>query len=356
MLKRFWIFILSIFLLTGCSNSIKKEEISFMSWGSITEVKILNEIIENFEQENPELKINFIHVPQNYYQKLHLLFASNTAPDVVFINNLYLPVYEAFLEDLSAHINQEEFYLQAIEGLSYDNKLLAVPRDISNLVLYVNTDYVGEIKFSTIEDLLKSLKNISKTGKFGISFEENIYWALPYLSYFGEVFDEKYDPKKSKGLEFYLNLREKYHFAPLKSEIGSSTLAQMFLNEQVLIYLSGRWMFPKIKEKAKFNWAVAPFPTGKNPQPCDSSGWALSKSSKHKEASLKFIQYLSSEKSSKYFANTGLVVPARKEASKILNNKEHNEFIFLDVIKDSKSTTVTKNYSRLVSEFNMRNF
>ena len=64
-----------------------KTTIRFSSWGSQTETALLIPLIKQFESENPDIKVEFIHIPQNYFQKLHLLFASNLAPDVVFINN-----------------------------------------------------------------------------------------------------------------------------------------------------------------------------------------------------------------------------------------------------------------------------
>ena len=67
--------------------------IQFSSWGSESEISILKPILKDFEKENPDIKIDFMHIPQNYFQKLHLLFASNTSPDVIFINNQYLPIY-----------------------------------------------------------------------------------------------------------------------------------------------------------------------------------------------------------------------------------------------------------------------
>ena len=70
-----------------------KTTIKFSSWGSQTETALLIPLIKQFESENPDIKVEFIHIPQNYFQKLHLLFASNLAPDVVFINNHYAPKY-----------------------------------------------------------------------------------------------------------------------------------------------------------------------------------------------------------------------------------------------------------------------
>lgn len=357
MLKKVLIVIFSVILLTGCAQKNVQEEITFSSWGSITETKILRNLIDDFEQQNPNIKVNFMHIPQNYFQKLHLLFASNTAPDVIFINNIYLPIYSNHLLDLTNIFNKNQFYSQATDCMTYENKLLAIPRDISSLVFYVNTDLVSDsMEEIDLDAILKIAKKSTNANTFGISFEEDIFWIKPYLAYFGEEFDEKFEASESEGFQFYINLRDKYQVAPTKSQVGSSTLAQMFLDEKIAIYLSGRWLFPKIKEKADFNWIVVDFPKGKKPIPCDASGWAISKNSKHKKTALKFVEFLSNEQNSKYFAQTGLIVPANIEASKVLNNKEHNEFIFLENINYLEKSIITKDYKKLMDKFNSENF
>ena len=356
--KLFTVFSVLIFL-TGCSAKTSKEEIVFSSWGSVTEVKILKKIIADFEQENSDISVKFLHIPQNYFQKIHLLFASNTAPDVLFINNLNLPIYEKELEDLSNMVLDSEFYSQALDGLSYNDKLLAIPRDVSSLVFYVNSDIVGEISQNWDLDMLLDIaQKATKNNIYGISYEDEIFWAMPYLNYFGGgIFDKNYnliiDNQNSRhGINFYKDLVKKYRVAPSKSQVGSSTLAQMFLDKKIGLYLSGRWMYPKITEKADFNWYVINFPEGKSPHYIDVSGWAISKNSKHKNSAKKFVNYLSSQKSAQYFAKTGLLVPANIEASKVLNNSNHNEKVFLDVIKTSQSTPVSKDYKKIVDKIN----
>ncbi len=344
-MKKLLLLFLIPLLLCGCTLN-KQEEITFSSWGSVSEVKILNQIISDFEKENPDIKIKFIHIPQNYFQKLHLLFASNTAPDVLFINNLNIPIYEKYLEDLNNEINKDDFYPQAIEGLSSNGKLLAIPRDVSTVVFYINLNMTPKPHDNwTFEDFLEIAKKTTEHGRYGVSFEEETYWALPYLHAYGEniLSDNGY----YKGLEFYKDLRDKYRVAPTRSQIGSSTLAQMFLDKKIAMYLSGRWMYPKIKEKADFNWAVVNFP-GKNGVLCDSSGWAISKNSKHKNSAKKFVQYLSSEKSSEYFTETGLIVPARIEASNLIEEK-----IFIEAITTSVPTPVNKEYKKLTDKYKL---
>ena len=62
MMKKIFVLLISLFIFSGCSVKQNEELISFASWGSITEVKILKQIIADFEEENPNIKINFMHI------------------------------------------------------------------------------------------------------------------------------------------------------------------------------------------------------------------------------------------------------------------------------------------------------
>lgn len=336
MLKKILILLFLPIILCACEKNYQ-EEITFSSWGSVTEVSILNKIIDDFERENPQIRINFMHIPQNYFQKIHLLFASSQAPDVIFINNLYLPLYATKLEDLSDFGDKNLYYEESLKALSYENKLLAIPRDVSNLVFYRNRDLISE----TPKNLDELINILSKSPKYGISFERDVYYMFPYAMTMGENI---YNPQKS--LSFYKKLEGKY--APTSSEVGSLTLAQMFLDKKIGLYLSGRWMYPKIKENADFNWDVITF---SGIVPLDASGWAISKNSKHKESAKKFVEFLSSKESSEYFMNTGLIVPARIDVSKNIDNK-----IFLEAIEKSKAINVDKDYKKIVDKMNKEFF
>ena len=313
MLKRFLILCLLPILLCACTKN-QQEEITFSSWGSVTEVGILNEIIKEYEKENPKVKINFIHIPQNYFQKIHLLFASNQAPDVIFINNLYLPLYYSKLEALNDIVNIQDFNSKSIEAMSIDGKLYAVPRDISTLVFYRNKNLV-KTKPQNLDELIPAIKDVKP---YGVSFEKDIYFMLPYVLTMKEDF---LNPQKSA--EFYKSLQGK---------IG--------------LYLSGRWMYPKIKESADFDWDVIPFC---GTVPLDASGWAIFKDSKHKEQAEKFLQFLSSQKSIEYFNATGLIVPAR-------NDVEIENLAFKKSVENSKPLSYTKDYKKIADRLNKKLF
>lgn len=365
MIKRFLVLFLCI-ILSGCSlKNNKTTIIKFSTWGSASEIAIMKPIIQEFEKNNPNVKIELIHIPQDYFQKLHLLFASNLAPDVIFINNLNLPIYSNYLEDISNYINKTDFYPKSLEALSYNGKNYAIPRDISTLVIYYNQSLFNKYNIPlpkenwTIEDLLSTAKKFNKTPIWGISYEPQIYYTMPYIYYYGGGILSKNgenisnNKNSQKGITTYKNMAFKYHIAPIPSQIGSKTLAQMFLDGQIAMHLSGRWLVPKYRECANFKWDVINFP--KYTVPCDASGWAISKSSKNKDIAIKFVLFLSNKQNINKMTRDGLIVPARIDiaTSKDFNsNMPKHSNVFLKTAQKAIVPTISKDYNNLTDKIN----
>lgn len=350
-----------------------KVTIQFSSWGSESEIRILKPILNEFELENPDIKVDFLHIPQNYFQKLHLLFASNTSPDVLFVNNQYLPIYAnaGLLEDLtdySEFFNFDDYYKKSLDSLSWDGKLYAIPRDISNLVIFYNKDIFKKYNVSypksgwNYDEFVEIAKKLThKPEIYGISFEEEPLFYLPYLMSFGlddvPVFEDK---NTQLGLKKYSDLRTKYNVAPLKQEIASATMAQMFLQGKLAMHVSGRWLVPKYREEANFDWDIVEFPKGTSGSivPMDSSGWAISKNSKHKKESAKLIQFLSSKNCSEKFTQSGLITPARVDVANSLifldGKKPKNTQVFLNIIETSKPTPLRVNYREILDDLKLK--
>lgn len=343
---------LTIFL-SGCAKKNESVKIQFASWGSKTEVEIIRSVISDFEAENPDIKVEFFHIPQNYFQKIHLLFASNTEPDVLFLNNLYLPVYvnAGRLEPIS--VEKDVYDSKILEGLSRHGELFAIPRDISLLVIYYNKDLFKRSGVSipqeswTFTDLLeKSRKIQSKTGAFGISFEEEPLFYLPYVMSEGGSFYDLGSPETRKALEFYADLRGKEHVAPRREESASATMAQMFLQGKIAMHLTGRWLTPKYTESANFDWDIITFPHGAKGSivPLDSSGWAVAKASKHKAEAMRFVKYLASKPVIEKFAATGLIVPARNDVEFLRKD------VYSNALGTARPTPVTVDYNKVLDK------
>ncbi|MDO5304952.1 MAG: sugar ABC transporter substrate-binding protein [bacterium] len=359
--------ILSSIFLCGCGQKQDDRTVlKFSSWGSRTEYGILKQVIQKYETQNPDVEIEFIHVPENYFRKLHLLYASKTEPDVVFLNNTYAPLYikAGLLEDLSGKFDENKFFESSINCFKYDGKLFAIPRDVSNLVLYVNKNLVkNPQKIKTLDDLKKIAKSVTKDDVFGLNYEENPLFWLYYLEYFGGGILSSdgqnailNSPESIIGVEFYADLINKDKSVPQKWQMSSMTSALMFIGGKTALYLSGRWLVPKFRESVDFDWDIIPFPSSNVSKTLtDASGWAVSKSSKNKNEAIKFVQFLSSDEVSKLFAQTGLITPANRsiaysEAFLAPSEKPHNSKVFLDILENSKPTPVNSNYAKIVDE------
>ncbi len=357
-------------------NKDKRTVIKFSSWGSQTETDLLKPLLKKFEKENPEIKIEFVHIPQNYFQKLHLLFASNLAPDVVFINNYFAPKYvkAELLEDLSPYLDKKEYFEKSYQGFEFDGKIYAIPRDVSNIVVYYNKDLFKKYNVplpaqnwtmkeyvETAKKLTKDTNNDGKTDLWGTSFEKDIIYWLPFLlSNNASILSEDgktlkiTDTNALNSIDFYSSLVNEYKIAPSKSDNASLTMAQLFLQKRLAMHISGRWLVPKYREEADFEWDIALFPAGFKGSVVniDASGYALSKSSRHKEEAIKFIQFINSKNSLEELAKSGLIIPARKDAaySETFLEKDkkpaHAKY-FLNSIETGIPTQVNENYQTL---------
>ena len=137
-------------------------------------------------------------------------------------------------------------------------------------------------------------------------------------------------------------------------------MAQMFLQGKLAMHVSGRWLVPKYREEANFDWDIIEFPKGTYGSivPMDSSGWAISKNSKHKKESAKLIQFLSSKNCSEKFTQSGLITPARVDVANSLifldGKKPKNTQVFLNIIETSKPTPLRVNYREILDDLKLK--
>ena len=377
----FTLLILLLLLLSACTKgNTDYEKITFSTWGSKSEIATVKSLINKFEKENPDIKVELIHVPDNYFQKLHLLIASNLAPDVMFVNNLNSRIYidAGKFEPLNDYLNsseklsQSDFVPKALEPMTYNGSVYAVPRDVSNMLIYYNkaifdkysvpypdNNWTKEDFFKTAISLTKDTNNDGKTDIFGFGFEKNSLFWLPFLLSDGGgiiSYDEKEiilgEKNSIDALQFYIDLRNKYHVAPKADEQASLTTSQLFMQGKVAMHLCGRWCSLTYKNNADFDWDVVTFPKFKKGSVTglDASGWAISSSSENKKAAWKFVEFMASDESSSFITKDGLIFPANKAAShsvEFTNPPPKNIQAFYDTLKNSRSTPLCIKYSEI---------
>jgi len=335
--------------LSGAASG--RTTLQLATWGSAEEVKVLRTLLDRFERVYPELQVDLLHIPDQYYQKLHILIAGGLVPDVIFTNSLYFPVYaeSGVFQDLrpfvaeSPEVQESDFFPSALAAFAWTNPgeppmLGALPRDVSNLVVYYNRSLFREAGVRdpspdwTWEDFLQKAQALTqdrngdgRLDQFGVSFNRvpPLFW-LPFVwSAGGELFDPGFQqilltsPQAMAGLQFYADLRNKHHVAPRQVESGSATMSQLFLQQKIAMMLSGRWSVPVFREQAGFDWDVVPFPQGAvgSRVGIDASGYAMAAKTKHPQAAWALIAFLTSQEAIAKASQSGLIVPARQDVA-----------------------------------------
>lgn len=377
-----------VFIVSGCQStptSTQKIELKFSFWGSQQEVALIEKQINLFEKAHPDIDVIPMHIPDNYFQKIHILAAGNLMPDVVMVNSLYLPVYAnshklLALDALVDATTQKQFFKNSVEAMRYKAKWYALPRDISNLVMFVNLDLLKQFKLErpqpnwTQQEFLtlaktfrqKALKN-NHPDVFSISFfEKPLYWLPFILSNGSPLFDR--DFKKSfldsegsvKALSLYARLRNDLNVAPKAKQVGSKGMSELFVQGKLLFLFSGRWSVPFLREKATFNWDVLPFPKGSHGSvvTIDASGYAVSQDSQNQKQALKLALWLSRKESQQDLTQAGLIVPANQSLanSVIFNNPKQlpkSNQVFIDTIATGAPTHTCPGWDELSEVLNL---
>ena len=94
------------------------------------------------------------------------------------------------LEDLTTYFQEIEsdFYKESLECFKKGDRLYAVPRDISNLVIYYNKEIFQRnkikmpLKIKNIFELRELAKKVTTKDNFGINYEDNPLFWLYYLA------------------------------------------------------------------------------------------------------------------------------------------------------------------------------
>ena len=354
--------IICTLFLSGCGNK-KTQEIQFATWGSKTEIEIIKPIIKEYNKTH-NIKVKLVHIPQNYFQKLHLLFASKLAPDVIFVNNLYLKIYQKadLFEDLTPYINKDDYFKNALSTMSINGKVYAVPRDVSSFVIFYNKDIFKKAKINPDKnwdinkfyETAKELKSVSDIG-FCTEFSAVSWGNFISIENKPIFLNGELTIREEKSLEALQKLANKITKDGLganKEQLTLTPCAQLFLTQKTPIFISGRWSLPKITSQAKFEYGILPFPKGSSKYyiPLDSSGWAIYKNSKNKDAAIDFVKYISSDENIEKMTKLGLITPAKKRIANSESFKDGE--VFIDIIEKSTPNIVPADYNIKIDKIN----
>lgn len=284
----------------------------------------MQKVINNFERENPDIKIKWIDVPFSEGEKRTLASVlSDNPPDLINLN----PDFSALLAQRGALYEIDEQYTvqynkSVINSLKYNGKLYSLPWYATSAVTIYNKDLLAKSNVSipsTYEDLLLTAPKIKeKTGAYVIlpNITENDT-MLRILNKYGVSPSNINSDKSVRVFELFKKLYEK-DLIPKESVTQTHREAlEKYMAEQTVFFQAGANFLTMIKENAPSTYehtAVAPQFTGELGQ-YDFSlmNLVIPLRAKHKEDALKFALYLTNFENQLEFAKLANILAVNQK-------------------------------------------
>lgn len=324
--------------LTGCgsgskdtSSSKSKTEdkvvtIEYWQYFYEPKIKLMDKLIEDFQKQNPNIKVVQKHFPyDSYQQKVSAAISSGTGPDIV---NLYYGWVPKFVKakalqplpekDFPVDTMEKEF-APMIKVNKIDGKYYAIPTAVRTMALFWNKDIFKangldpEKPPTNLEELVQMAKKctLRKDGKLeieGLTFQPTGQlhsWFRPILlTQFGQK-PLSDDNKKVlwnasengyKAFEFLVDLVRKEKVGENNFFTDDSTA---FINGKAALHIDGSYRLSGIAKQApNLNYGVAPLPAHNGKQISFGSFWTngITRNAKGEklDASVKFLNFLTS--------------------------------------------------------------
>lgn len=299
------------------------------------------QIATRAEGLHPDLKAQVEGTPFNdYWTKLQTQLASGGSADLLQMQSLRFPQYASrgVLKPLGSYISADsgfdvnDFYPTIRQAFEYDGQLQILPFDIGAYVTYINVDLFKELgvplpdpekpmSWDQLVDTAKALTNPDK-GTYGLVLSPDLDSSTPWLwSNGGLVYSDdmktaKLDSPETVGaVQFLFDLLFKHKVALPVTDLSNANFApEAFVGGKVGMYFDGPWRFVSIRQNAKFNWDVVPFPAGQAGSVpwVAGSGWGISSQSSNPDKAWELLAELTSTDSLKILYDAGRVFPARK--------------------------------------------
>ncbi len=328
---RLWI----LWVLTLTTNIAHAEKMRIQIWHQMIygHRQVLAEAIQNFEKENPDITIQATYRETEELRSSYQAAAmGGSGPELVYgpsdqigpfatmgiiqpLDGIFDKEHFAKFDPLATPLYQDKHYmLGALVGnhlmLIYNKKLIATPPKTTDELIAIGKKFTVD------------LDGDGKIDRFGLVFNyTEPFFIAPFIPAFGDAImknnaQPNLDTEGVRGaFQFILDLRDKYKIIP--KECDYETANALFKQGKAAMLINGDWSWGDYKE-AKMDFGIARIPmvsqTGRWPSPLvGTTGYSLNvnvKDPARLAATLKVLNYLTSEKTQLLFTERVAVLPS----------------------------------------------
>ncbi len=359
-------FVIFVFLFSNCSKLADSDKVFFLMRGTPAEMELWREILDAFNKEHPDIKIELEHVPYSaYFSKIQTMMAAGIPPDAIFIGPMELRGFVGLdamlpLDDFIKNdkgFRKTDYYPAALNPYIINSKLYGLPNDVAVWAVIYNKDLFDKAGVDypkanwTWQDFLVKSKAINKINPdgahatFGCIFGSYELWMWQNK---GNYYDNNFNPKKSifdskanrQTFTFLHDLIYKHKVAPTQSEAQSlGSWFEAFKTGRLGMYITGHWEVPQLHKVKTIRWDIAELPKGKiKANFSGGSCFCIPKKAKHPEQAFKLIKFITGEKGQVILTKGGFSTPAlrTKKITELFLSAPENNKAFLDAMAHLK--------------------
>ncbi len=309
----------------------------FAHGGSTLDYEVNQARIALFEKQNPDIKVQAMHITDDIDQKYTTMFAGGTPPDILwFAESIHSYSSKGLLRPLNTYleaagVNLPERNAQAyIDMYTYDGNIYGLQDRGGSMVAYYNKTLFDEAGLSyptaewTWDDMLKAAKALTKgegeKEQWGFGLE---YWFPYWMNWCyqngGRVIDDQgkvviNSKENLEALTFMQELLTVHDVIPSRIELADfgsgATAGTIFARGRMGMMMNGLWSVASLQE-ADFEWGIVEIWKGKEATTCPfGSALAISTACKHPEEAFRFINFMNDEESQKLIVEYKQDAPA----------------------------------------------
>ena len=332
-------------LTTGCKQP--ETVLRVANWGGAGDAsdyqKTVDELIQEFETQNPGVRVRVENTPDAYVSKMTLGYIARSQPDVMMLdassaahfisNGIVADLSPFFVKDPEFHL--EDFFENVVDISRRGKAVYAIPQGFTPMVMYYNKRLFDSNRVPypkagwNFVDFRQTAQRLTSGNKHGFVFANWMAgWVMWLWNNGGDVVDlesERATGTFNSGaniqtIGFLRDLVTKYKVSPSLSQV-QATGVDPFANGDAAMTISGHWAMLGYKKAAGVSWedlgiVELPHNTQQHQTVMYESGYAIGTFSKQRELAWKFIKYMTSYKVQIRYNASGIEIDGRKDVAR----------------------------------------
>ncbi|TFL18332.1 extracellular solute-binding protein [Jannaschia formosa] len=346
-------------------------EIEYWQYFFDARVEAMEQLIEAFEAENPDITVTMTHFPYaDYRTKVAAAIPAGEGPDVVQLFYGWLNDYieAGLIQPLPADVfpaeKIDEEYFPMVQAMKEDGQYWALPTAVRSLALFYNERLMEEAGVEsppeTLEEMMAAAQamtkrdgagNLTQVGMTaGMTAQDHHWWreglvrqmgGEPYLDDYRTV---NYDSEAGReALEFYTSL---FTGDDAVTAIGFMDEPQAaFTAGRAGMHIDGSFRIGSLEGTRGLEWGVTELPaTADGTRSNYSSYWVNAITTKAEgekyDAAVKFMDYITSDEAMQVWLDVVGELPAKPSVG--MTDENANDEVFGPFIRGLEYAHTTK--------------